>query len=141
MATRQAARQVTRCAMSRYPFSLRVIVKDGERALVTKNGHLERALAPGRHWLADPAHALAVETFAVVKAELPAERYAVIKAARADLAAALFEAVETKANELAIVSLDGRPTHLLAPWQTRVFWKVETEVGVERIDVSTDPTV
>ena len=30
----------------------------------------------------------------------------------------MFEAVETRANELAIVSLDGRPTHLLGPWQT-----------------------
>ena len=62
-----------------------------------------------------------------------------LKAARPDLAAELFEAVETKANELAIVSLDGRPTHLMGPWQTRVFWKVATPVDVERIDVASDP--
>jgi regulator of protease activity HflC (stomatin/prohibitin superfamily) len=76
-----------------------------------------------------------------VRAEFPGERYAVLKAARPDLAAELFEAVETKADEVAIVSLDGRPTHLMAPWQTRVFWKVATRVEVERIDVATDPRV
>jgi regulator of protease activity HflC (stomatin/prohibitin superfamily) len=55
--------------------------------------------------------------------------------------AALFEAVETKADELAIVNLDGRPVALLGPWQTRVFWKVATRVEVERIDVSGDRKV
>ncbi|HEY0465565.1 MAG TPA: hypothetical protein VGC79_15220, partial [Polyangiaceae bacterium] len=61
-----------------------------------------------------------------------------LKAARPDLAEELFEAVETKANEIAIVSLDGRPVHLLTPWQTRVYWKVATSIAVERIDVTSD---
>ena len=73
-----------------------------------------------------------------MRAEFPADRYAVLKSARPDLAAELFEAVETKADEVAIVSLDGRPMHLMAPWQTRVFWKVATKVEVERIDVASD---
>jgi regulator of protease activity HflC (stomatin/prohibitin superfamily) len=50
----------------------------------------------------------------------------------------MFEAVETKADETAIVSLDGRPSYLVAPWQTRVFWKVVTKVEVERIDIAHD---
>ena len=41
----------------------------------------------------------------MVRTEFSAERYAVLKAARPDLAAELFEVVETKANEIAIVSL------------------------------------
>jgi hypothetical protein len=76
-----------------------------------------------------------------VRAEFAAERYAVLKAARPDLAEALFAAVETHADEVAIVSLDGRPAHLMAPWQTRVFWKVATSVEVERIDVARDPRI
>ena len=64
-----------------------------------------------------------------------------LKSARPDLAAALFEAVETKADELAIVSFDGRPVHLMGPWSTRVFWKVATKIDVERIDVASDPKV
>src|SRR5829696_577946 len=116
-------------------------VKDGERALLTRNGRLERVLEPSRHRLFDLRRQLTVEIFSVVRAEFPAERYAVLKAARPDLAAELFEAVETKANEIAIVRLDGRPLHLLSPWQTRVFWKVDTKIDVERIDVTADPTV
>ena len=78
---------------------LHVTVKDGERAFLTRNGRLERVLEPGRHRLFDPRHALSAEVFGVVRAEFPADRYAVLKAARPDLAADLFEAVETKANE------------------------------------------
>src|SRR2546423_442746 len=119
----------------------RLTVKDGERALLTRNGRLERVLGPGRHRLFDPRHELTAEVFNVVRAEYPAERYAVLNAARPDLAAELFEVVETKANEIAIVSLDGRPVHLMTPWQTRVYWKVATSVDVERIDVTSDVRV
>src|SRR5258705_1169595 len=114
--------------MNRYLFIARVTVKDGERAFLLRNGRFERVLEPGRHALLDPRHELAVELHNVVRAEFAAERYAVLKSARPDLAAALFEAVETKADEVAIVSLAGRPTHLMAPWQTRVFWKVPTPI-------------
>src|SRR4029077_1690777 len=55
--------------------------------------------------------------------------------------ATLFEAVETKAGELAVVSYDGRPVNLVGPWATRVFWKVATKIDVERIDVAVDPKV
>jgi len=127
--------------MARRLLFLDVVVKDGERALLTRSGRLERALEPGRHRLLDPLRQLAVETFAVVRTEFPADRYAVVKAAREDLANDLFEAVETRANELAIVSLDGRPLALLAPWQTRVFWKVAAKVEVERIDIGPGPRV
>jgi hypothetical protein len=127
--------------MNRHLFVLRVAVKDGERAFLMRNGRFERVLEPGRHAFFDPRHELGVELHNVVRAEFAADRYAVLKAARPDLAAAVFEAVETKADEIAIVTLDGRPTHLMAPWQTRVFWKVATRVEAERIDVARDPKV
>src|SRR3979490_3386899 len=118
---------------------LRLTVKDGERAFLMRDGRFEQVLGPGRHRLFDPLRGLAIELHQVVRAEFPADRHAVLKGARPDLAAEMFEAVETKADEVAIVSLDGRPTHLMGPWLTRVFWKVATSVGVERIDVASDP--
>ena len=127
--------------MNRRLLMLRVIVKDGERALLTRNGRFEQVLEPGRHSLFDPKRELAVELCNVVRAEFPAERYAVLKSARPDLAGAVFEAVETRAGEVAVVSFDGRPVHLLGPWQTRVFWKVATRIDVERIDVASEPKV
>ena len=51
-------------------------VKDGERALLTRNGRLERVLEPGRHLLFDPRRQLTAEVFSVVRAEFPADRYA-----------------------------------------------------------------
>jgi regulator of protease activity HflC (stomatin/prohibitin superfamily) len=127
--------------MNRILLTLRVTVKDGERALLTRNGRFERVLGPGLHRLFDPTRELSVELSPVVRAEISADRYAVLKSARPEIAAEMFEAVETKADELAIVILDGRPTHLMAPWQTRVFWKVATRVEVERIDIARDPKV
>jgi hypothetical protein len=127
--------------MNRYLFTLRVTVKDGERAFVTRDGRFERVLEPGRHMLFDPARRIAVELYNVVRAEFPADKFAVLKAARSDLAAELFELVEPRAGELAIVSLDGRPVHLVGPWQSRAFWKVVTRVDVERIDVASEPKV
>jgi regulator of protease activity HflC (stomatin/prohibitin superfamily) len=127
--------------MSRDLLTLTLTVKDGERAFLLRNGRLDRALAPGRYRFVDPLRTLTAELFAVVRAEFPAERYAVINAARPDLAAELFAAVETGANEVAIVSLDGRPVRVLRPWQTVVYWKVATAVTVERIDVAREPRV
>jgi regulator of protease activity HflC (stomatin/prohibitin superfamily) len=125
----------------RVGFVLKVLVKDGERGLLLRDGRYERVLEPGQHRLLDALGRLKAEIFSVVRAEFPAERYAVLKAERPLLAESLFEAVETKADELAIVSLDGRPAQLMAPWQTRVYWKVATRVTVERIDIASDPKV
>ena len=127
--------------MSRHLLMLRVTVKDGERAFLTRNGRFERVLEPGRHRLLDPKRELAAEVFQVVRADFPADRYAVLKAARPDLVAELFEAVETGAGEIAIVKLDGRPLLVLGPWSMRVYWKVATRVEVERIDVASEPKV
>ena len=95
--------------MFRHLLMLRLTVKDGERAFLLRNGRFERVLGPGRHRLFDPLRGLAVELHDAVRSEYPADRFAVLKAARPDLAAEMFEAVETKADEIAIVSLDGRP--------------------------------
>ncbi|HEV3177058.1 MAG TPA: SPFH domain-containing protein [Stellaceae bacterium] len=125
--------------MSAHVLIKTLTVKDGERALLLRDGRYERVLEPGRHRLFDLRGALTLETFSVVRAEFPAERYAVLNAERPELAAALFTVVETRADEVAIVSLDGRPMHLLGPWQARAFWKVASSVEVERIDVASEP--
>ena len=127
--------------MDRRFWTLRVTVKDGERAILLRDGRFERVLEPGRHRLFDPKRELTADVYQVVRAEFPLDRYNVLKAARPDLATALFAEVEMKAGELAVVSFDGRPVHLVGPWTTRVFWKVATRVDVERIDTASNPRV
>ena len=48
-----------------------VTVKDGERALLTRNGRLERVFEPGRHRLFDLRRQLTVEIFSVVRTDSP----------------------------------------------------------------------
>lgn len=68
--------------MNRHFLMLRVTVKDGERAFLMRNGRFEQVLEPGRYRLFDPLRGLAVELHQIVRAEFPADRYAVLKAAR-----------------------------------------------------------
>src|SRR5262249_17495746 len=130
-----------RSPMTRILRMLGVPGREGERASLPRTGGFGRVLEPGRHRLLDPKRELAAELFQVVRADFPADRYAVLKAARPDLVADLFEAVETGAGEIAIVKLDGRPVIVLGPWSPRVYWKVATGVEVERIDVASEPKV
>ena len=127
--------------MTRSLLLLHVTVRDGERALILREGRVQSALGPGRHVFWDPLRRLSAELFAVAGTEFPPDRYAVLKAARPDLAAELFEAIETGADSLALVFLDGRPKHLIGPWQIRVFWKVLTKVESEQIAIGADPVV
>lgn len=127
--------------MNRTVFTLRVTVKDGERALLTRNGRFERVLEPGLHRVFDPLRQRQVEVFDTVRAEFPADRHAVLKGDHPDVAAKLFEVVETRGGELAVVSFDGRPAHFVGPWATRVFWKVMTRVEVVRIDAAANPRI
>ncbi len=98
--------------MNRHFLMLRLGAKDGECAFLMRNGGFEQVLGSRRHRLFDPLRGLAVELQQVVRAEFPAERHAARKAVRPDLAAEMFEAVETKPDEDSIVSIQGR-----------VFWK------------------
>jgi hypothetical protein len=118
--------------MFRQFLMLRLSAKNGERAFLMRNGRFERVLGPGRHRLFDPVRGLAVELHNAVRARCPAERSAVLKAARPDLAPEMFEPVDTKADEVAIVSLTGRPSFLMAPYQTRAFCKIVTCVRSRR---------
>ena len=127
--------------MTRRLMMLRVTVKDGERALLSRHGRFERVLGPGRHRLFDPLRSLTVESMNVVNGEITADRHAVLAAAQPAIAAENFVSVETGAGEVAIVKLDGRPVHLLGPWAKRVFWTAVTRVEVERVDVTAQPRV
>src|SRR6516225_5180146 len=49
--------------MSRSLLSLRVTVKDGERALLLRDGRYDRVLTPGRYDLVDPLRKLTVERY------------------------------------------------------------------------------
>lgn len=116
----------------------KVVVRDDERAFLTRNGRLEQLLGPGKFTALDLRGELAADVVKVLRTELPADRAVLIERTWPRVAAESLEIVRTGATEVAIVSLDGEPRHLVLPNSTRAFWTAVTEVAVERIDTDTD---
>jgi hypothetical protein len=81
------------------------------------------------------------EVVKVARAEIAADKALLFAKAHPAVAAEHFEIVQAGANEVAIVSLDGEPKHLILPNTTRAFWKTLTKVDVERIDATTEVRV
>lgn len=124
------------------PFrSLNLIIRDDERAFLTRDGRLERLLGPGHFSAYDPFERLKAETVKVVRTEVPVERALLIEKTKPEIAAEHFSILQTSANEVAIVSLDGEPKFLVPPSTTRAFWKTLTLVEIERIDTEGKPRV
>ncbi len=115
-----------------------VIVKDSERAFLSRDGRFERLLEPGRFSAFDPLGKLTADKVNVVRAELAPEQALLIEKTHPKLAEDNFEIVQAGSNEVAIVSFDGEPKHLVLPNSTRAFWKTLTNVDVEMIDAASD---
>jgi hypothetical protein len=127
--------------MPRRFWMLRVTVKEGERGLLSRNGRFRRVLEPGNYSWFDPRRRINADVFATAKAEFSLDRYKALKATHPEVAARLFAVIETGPNEIAVINFDGRPTHLFGPSRTRVYWKITSRIGVERIDLTVDPKI
>jgi regulator of protease activity HflC (stomatin/prohibitin superfamily) len=124
--------------MARNGFWFTVTVKDDERAFLTRDGCFERLLEPGKFEAFDFNARLAVDVVKVVRAEIAPEKALLFQRMHPELAAEHFEIVQTGPAEVAIVSLDGEPKHLVLANSTRVYWKTLTKVDVERIDTAAE---
>jgi hypothetical protein len=122
-------------------FKFKVVVKDDERAFLVRDGRFERLLGPGRFVALDYGRRLTSEVVKVARAEIAADKALLFAKAHPAVAAEHFEIVQVGPNEVAIVSLDGEPKHLVLPNTTRAFWKTITKVDVERIDATTEVRV
>ncbi len=119
----------------------KVIVKDDERAFLTRDGRFERLLGPGRFTAFDPGGHLAAETVKAVRAEIAADKALLIAKTHPHIAAENFDIVQAGPTDVAIVSFDGEPKHMVMPNSTRAFWKTLTKVEVDRIDAAADVRV
>lgn len=116
----------------------KVVVQDDQRAFVARDGKFVKLVGPGRFTEFDPFRQLSVEVAHVVRAEISAERATLFAKTYPRVAAEHFEIVQVGPNEVAIVSFDGEPRHVVLPNTTRAFWKTVTQVDVERIDTAAD---
>jgi regulator of protease activity HflC (stomatin/prohibitin superfamily) len=124
--------------MHKYGFWFDVVVKDDERGFLSRDGRFVRLLAPGRFASFDPAHQLSVDVVKVVRAEIAPERALLLQRTHRPVAEQNFEIVQVGPTEVAIVSFDGEPKHLVPPNTTRAYWKALTSVDVELIDTEND---
>lgn len=111
------------------------IVADDERGLLSRDGRLVRLIQPGKFKIFNWGDHYSAEIVKVVRTELPVERARLIQRALPEATDAI-KIVQTDTNEVAIVSLDGEPKHVILPNSARAFWSAVTDVSVERIDTS-----
>src|SRR5688572_19886489 len=96
-------------------FSFETVVRDDERAFLTRSGRFEALLGPGRYRAFDLRRELAAETFKVIQAEIPATRALMLRQTHPEIVAAHFEIVQAGPMQVAIVSFDGDPKHVVLP--------------------------
>ena len=111
-----------------------IVIYDEERGFLWRDGKFECILEPGRHSFFDPLGHIKTERVGVVCSELAAERGLTLEKSHPDIVAEHFVIVRPATNEVAIVSQDGAPQHLVLPHTTRVFWQTLTRIDVETID-------
>jgi len=124
--------------MRREGFYSSIVIKDDERAFLTRDGRFVELLGPGKFSAFDLSRNLDAEVVKVVRAELPPEKALLLEKTQPKLAEDNLEIVQPGPNEVAIVSFDGEPKHLVMPNTTRAFWKTLTNVDVELIDTATE---
>ncbi|WP_439543727.1 slipin family protein [Hyphomicrobium sp.] len=122
--------------MSRLKFWTTAIVRDDERGILRRDGRFEKLLQPGRFTELDLMGQLSVEIVKVLRAEILPEQALLLAKTEPDLAQENFVIVQPGPTEIAIVSLDGDPKHLVLPNSTRAFWKTLTTVTVETVDTA-----
>jgi regulator of protease activity HflC (stomatin/prohibitin superfamily) len=119
-------------------YRFETVVKDDERAFLTRSGRFEKLLGPGLYSAFDFGWELAAETFKVVQAEIPASRALILRKTHPLIAEEHFEVVQAGPTQVGIVSFDGDPKHVVLPNTTRAFWKTLTRVDVELIETAED---
>lgn len=124
--------------MARRGFWFTIVVKEEERAFLLRHGRFERLLQPGKTSVFDPFGALSAEVFKVLRAELAPEKALLLQRTEPRLAEEHLAIVQAGPSEVALVSFDGDPKHLVLPNTTRAFWKTLTRVDVEMIDTAND---
>src|SRR5690348_10338139 len=115
---------------------LKVTIKDDERAFLYRDGRFVDLLGPGRHVVFDWGRRLTAESMKVVRSEIPIEKALLLKKLKPEIADDHFEIVQASPTDVALVSFDGEPKHVVLPNTTRAFWKTVTDVDVEVINTA-----
>jgi len=119
-------------------FGLRAVIPEMERAVVLKDGIFEAILGPGRTRIGRLGNQARfdVRPFFLTKDPIHSELLTSLLRNHKAAAAEHLTEVETAADEMAIVSLDGAPAFLVAPLSRKIVWSDAGLWSVERVSLT-----
>lgn len=117
-------------------FMKEITVAEHQRALLIRDGKLQRILGPGRTRVWSDPHRVRFELYDVRQAAFRGDWPRVIEKNHPELAEKHLEIVRTSADEAALVSFEGQPAFFVGPNETFYAWKVLRDITVERIDLT-----
>ena len=111
----------------------RVVVGDGERALLYKNRRFERVLGPGVAWIWGPRE---VRVFDLASAEYAGKDVDVLVQRLGAGLTDVFVLADVGVSEVGLVSKNGKLEDVLAPGSRKLYWKGSMTVAVEKLPLA-----
>ena len=112
------------------------IVRKNERGLLFKNGDFVDFLMPGTYRYFDPFKKIQVELYDLSVPEFSHRLADFFIKAYAEAVARHFTVIELGAQQIALVSKNGRLADILPPSTRALYWKGIVEITTEVIDIS-----
>lgn len=120
----------------------RIIVGDGERVLITKNGRFGGILSPGTYVIfVAPGESLEAEKHNTRDLLFQSDWADYLIKERPEIAGRYFTLVETSDVEVALVYADGKLYKVLPPAKRMLFWRGLADVTAEVVNVIGSPEV
>jgi hypothetical protein len=114
----------------------RVVIGDGERGLVYRNRQFERVLAAGVYRFFDPLQRVEVRTFSLASPEYTGRDVDVLVASLGESLSGNFVLADIGADEVGLVSRNGKLEDVLAPGSRRLYWRGLVVVEVQRVSLA-----
>src|SRR5690606_31078120 len=114
----------------------RVVIGDGERGLVYRNRRFERVLDAGVYRLFDPLNRIEVRAFDIAVPEYAGHDVDVLVARLGGRLGETFVLADIGADEVGLVSKNGKLEDVLAPGSRRLYWRGLVKVEVERVPLA-----
>lgn len=114
----------------------RVVIGDGERGLVYRNRRFERVLGPGVHRMFDPLSRIEVRVFSIAAPEYIGPDVDALIAGLGPALGENFVLADIGADEVGLMSKNGKLEDVLAPGTRRLYWRGLIRVQIDRVPLA-----
>ena len=112
------------------------MIGDGERAVLYRDRQFERVLAPGVHRISDPLKRGEVRTYNIAAPEYAGHDVDALIARLGERLGETFVFADIGADEVGLVSKNGKLEDVLAPGSRRLYWRGLVNVEIERVSLA-----